>query len=385
MNEDLTRLHFVQSAVKSAFQSAVQSRLHRSVASRRYISLRSLVARLVASLLVKYTILIYLSRDSVVVGELGKRLGQRTLLGEELDKSSVLLDLAVLSSGHVLLSVEVGETPLLGDDDLLLAGELVSASSQTLDHGGLVVVLGSDGNQNLANVDTGGKTSGLTPSTSHTLGKSIGSGARKHLVDSQHVEGVGSDSHVEGVSAGNLGDVLVGTDSGGLQSLGRQLLSLVGDQMDTQREVVDVSSLSAQIVDSDLGVGHGSVVSRLGEGLVLLVSVTLSGSSSHFWVSFLGPWLSKRRREEGLCTRMQCKEMQPNARRFWRHEVALCKDDELTNAFFRVAKEIEQGEKKRRARKTRHSKDTDSANQTVVSPRMTASASLSPHFALSTF
>lgn len=247
--------------------------------ARRYISLRSLVARLTTQF-AKY--ILYLSRDTVVIGELGKRLGQRTLLGEELDVSTVLLDLAVLSSGHVLLSVEVGETPLLGDDNLLLAGELVSASSQTLDDGGLVVVLGSDGDQNLANVDTGGKTGGLTPGTSHTLGESIGTSTRQHLVDSQHVEGVGSDSHVEGLSSRHLGDVLVGTDSGSLKSLGRQLLSLVGNEMDTQREVVDVSSLSAQIVDSDLGVGHGSVVSRLGEGLVLLVSVTLSGSSSHF-------------------------------------------------------------------------------------------------------
>lgn len=223
-----------------------------------------------------------LNRDSVVIGELGKRLGQRTLLGEELDESSVLLDLSVLSSGHVLLSVEVGETPLLGDDDLLLAGELVSASSQTLDNGGLVVVLGSDGDQNLANVNTGGKTGGLTPGTSHTLGESIGTGTRQHLVDSQNVEGVGSNSHVEGISARDLGDVLVGANSGGLQSLGRELLPLVGNEMDTQREVVDVGSLSAEIVDSDLGVGDGSVVSRLGEGLVLLISVALSGSSSHF-------------------------------------------------------------------------------------------------------
>jgi hypothetical protein len=224
-----------------------------------------------------------LNGNTVVVGELGKRLGQRTLLGEELDVGTVLLDLSVLSSGHVLLSVEVGETPLLGDDDLLLTGELVSASSQTLDNGGLVVVLGSDGNQNLANVNSGSKTGGLTPGSSHTLSKSIGTSARKHLVDSQNVEGVGSDSHVEGLSSGHLGDVLVGTDSGSLKSLGRQLLSLVGNEMDTQREVVDVGSLSTKIVDSDLGVGHGSVVSRLGEGLVLLVSVTLSGSSSHFW------------------------------------------------------------------------------------------------------
>ena len=52
--------------------------------------------------------------------------------------------------------------------------------------------------------------------------------------------------------------------------------------MHAKREVVNRSSLSAKVVDTDLGVGDTTVVPRLGERLVLAVSVTSSGTASHF-------------------------------------------------------------------------------------------------------
>jgi hypothetical protein len=51
--------------------------------------------------------------------------------------------------------------------------------------------------------------------------------------------------------------------------------------VDTERELVNRGSLSTQIVDSNLGVGDTSIVSGLRERLVLAISVTSSGSSSH--------------------------------------------------------------------------------------------------------
>ena len=59
-------------------------------------------------------------------------------------------------------------------------------------------------------------------------------------------------------------DVLVGADAGGFESLGAQLLILVGDQVDAARELVDVGALAAEIEDADLGVGHTAVEARLG-------------------------------------------------------------------------------------------------------------------------
>ena len=54
----------------------------------------------------------------------------------------------------------------------------------------------------------------------------IGTGARQHLVDAQHVEGVHADAQVEGVLARVLDHVLVGGNARRLQRLARDLLLL---------------------------------------------------------------------------------------------------------------------------------------------------------------
>lgn len=220
---------------------------------------------------------------SHVLGELLERLNQRSLFGQELDVSTVLLNLTILAASDVVFSVKVGETPLLGDDNLLLTGELVTRSTESLNDNLSVGLLGSDRDQDLANVNTGSKSLGLTPGTSHTLLQSIGSGTRQHLVDTENVEGVNTDSHVERLTSRNLGDVLVGANTGGLESLRRKLLKLVGDEVDTERELVGGSSLTTQVIDTDLGVGDSTVVSALGEGLVLAVTIAAGGSSGHGW------------------------------------------------------------------------------------------------------
>jgi hypothetical protein len=50
------------------------------------------------------------------------------LVAEELDVGTVDLDLALLALLEVLLTAERGETPALGDDDLLATGELWAIS-----------------------------------------------------------------------------------------------------------------------------------------------------------------------------------------------------------------------------------------------------------------
>jgi hypothetical protein len=70
---------------------------------------------------------------------------------------------------------------------------------------------------------------------------------------------------VEGLLSGGLHDVLVGANSGSLESLRRELLVLVGDEVAAEGEVIDGSLLSSEVVDSDLGVRDTTVVSGLGE------------------------------------------------------------------------------------------------------------------------
>jgi len=66
------------------------------------------------------------------------------------------------------------------------------------------------------------------------------------------VERVGTDSQVEGVLARGLGDVFVGTDTASFQSLTRQLLIFVGDEVSAEREFIDICTFASKIEDTDL-------------------------------------------------------------------------------------------------------------------------------------
>jgi len=70
-----------------------------------------------------------------------------------LNVSTVVDDELVSLESLVVGTVERGETPLLGDDDLLPSGELVSGTSESLHDDGLVRVSASDGHDDLT---TGG-------------------------------------------------------------------------------------------------------------------------------------------------------------------------------------------------------------------------------------
>lgn len=136
----------------------------------------------------------------------------------------------------------------------------------------------------LTNVDTGDSAVGLAPGTTHTGLQSIGTGARQHLVDTDDVVRVGADTHVESLLSGVLDEVLVGANTGGLEGLGAQLLILVGDEVDAEREVVNVGLLAAKIENSDLGVGNTTVEPRLGIRLKFTMSAFL-----HFVIHFPPP------------------------------------------------------------------------------------------------
>jgi hypothetical protein len=119
--------------------------------------------------------------------------------------------------------------------------------------GQLTGVTAAQRQENLANVDTGDSAVGLTPGTTHTSLQSIGTSARQHLVDTDDVVRVGTDTEMEGVLATtSLDHVLVGANTGGFKSLGTQLLVLVGDEVNAEGELIDTSTLAAKIEDSNL-------------------------------------------------------------------------------------------------------------------------------------
>jgi hypothetical protein len=246
-----------------------------------------------------------LSRRLESSGETADVLGKVSLVAEELDVGTVDLDLTLLALLDVLIALEGGEAPVLGDNDLLATGELclvsiavdvwvlgltylVLATPQSLESGGAVGVPRPDGHQDLANVDTSDKTVGLAESTTHTRLQSIGTSARQHLVDTDDMVGVDADTEMETFLSGNLDEVLVGANTGGFERLGRQLLVLVGDQVDAEREVVYVGLLATQVENADLGIGYTTVEPALG---VLQPSQSLALAFTVFSASRTGLFL----------------------------------------------------------------------------------------------
>ena len=141
---------------------------------------------------------------------------------------------------------------------------LVLATPQSLESGGAVGIPSPDGHEDLANVHTSDKTVGLAESTTHTGLQSIGTSARQHLVDTDDVVGVDADTEMERFLSTVLDEVLVGANTGGLERLGGQLLVLVGDQVNAEREVVYVGLLATKVEDADLGIGDTTVEPALG-------------------------------------------------------------------------------------------------------------------------
>jgi len=144
-------------------------------------------------------------------------LSEFTTRANELDVGTILDDQLLLLELDVVLLVDAGESPLLGDDDLLPAGEFVSCAAESLNDDCRVVVLASDREQDLSNVHTGDSAIRLAPCTTHTGLQPIGASTAQHLVDTDDVVGVDANTQVERVLARGLGNILVGANTSGFE------------------------------------------------------------------------------------------------------------------------------------------------------------------------
>lgn len=205
------------------------------------------------------------------------------MLGKNLDTNTVAEDLALLLQAHEVRLDNFSESVLSGHEDGLSAGELELGSSEGLLGVLDVVGLGADGDEDGADVDTSGLAHGLTEGVSHTGLKSISAGAGEHLVDADNVPGMDTNANMETFSGGGILHVLVGGNTGGFKGFRGDLFLLLGDQMHAAGESFPAGLLLASVINTHLGVGHTTVEARLRVGLVLLVSVATSGSSSHFY------------------------------------------------------------------------------------------------------
>ena len=133
---------------------------------------------------------------------------------------TVGLDTTLLLPSDIVLTCELGKTPLAGGDDLLTTRKLKLRAAEGLDSLHTMHVLGSDGKHDLTDGDTRRSPLYLAKCTAHTSLETICSGARKHFVNSKTMKGMEPDSKMELILASVLHHVLVGCDASGLHCFG---------------------------------------------------------------------------------------------------------------------------------------------------------------------
>jgi len=183
------------------------------------------------------------------------------VIGSVLNAGTIEKELVIRVESLVLVSLEFGKAPLVRDVDLLSAWELELGTTQGLDNLGLVLILGANRHDRLADVDACHGAERLAEGTTHARLQTIGACARQHLVDAEHVERMHAHTNVKGVLAAVLHQVLVAADTSGLEGLRRQLLVLVRDKVNAEWELIAPGLLATQIKDTDLWIWNTSAVS----------------------------------------------------------------------------------------------------------------------------
>ena len=213
------------------------------------------------------------------------------MVGDVLGDVAISHQTSTLSHGSVLLTRVLRESPLLRHHNLLATRELHGSTTQRLHSHLLLVVLRTNRNQRLTDSHASHQTVRLSEGVTHTGLQSISAGARKHLVDTGHMERVSTHSHVERVLASVLHQVLVGSNTSSLQSLRRQLLTLIRQKVSHEGIGVHASGLVTDIEDADLGIyplarrrdntGNSTAEARLDVRLVLTVTIATSRTTAH--------------------------------------------------------------------------------------------------------
>ena len=179
------------------------------------------------------------------------------------------------------VAFKLGESPFLGNEDLLTSGKLEFGPPESFNNGSLMSVVCSDGHEGLSNAYTSHSTLGLAEGTSHSSLQTISACTGQHFVDPQNMVGMNTDSDVELILGCVFHHVLVTANTGGLKSFSRQLLKFIRHKMDTQREFINSSLFAAQIENSDLGIGDTTTETRLGVRFVLTITITSCGTTTH--------------------------------------------------------------------------------------------------------
>jgi hypothetical protein len=210
----------------------------------------------------------------------------RSLVGDELAVAAVGDDAVSRAERAVFVASVRRESPFVRDHEELTARELELGSAESLEDVSLVLHLGAHRQENLADVDASDEAARLAKSMTHAGLQTISAGARKHLVNAEHVPRVHANAQVKVVLAAVLHNVLVARNASSFQRFARNVLLLLRHHVYSQREIIHMSLLATQIVDPDLGIGHTTAVARLDVRLVLDKSIAASWTATHLFFLF---------------------------------------------------------------------------------------------------
>mmetsp|Transcript_2999 Transcript_2999/g.4936 ORF Transcript_2999/g.4936 Transcript_2999/m.4936 type:complete len:215 (+) Transcript_2999:266-910(+) len=185
---------------------------------------------------------------------------QSTTTVVHLNNITISSQLSILSHPNIILTFILGKSPLETLQNLLPSSKLELSTTDGLNNVWLGGILSTNRKKNLSNINTGGNTNGLTVRMPHSTGKPISSSARKHLVGTDNMVGVDTDTNVVGILSNGVDQMLVNGNTACLKCLRGDLLLLVTDQVCHKREKVHGSLLGSHVVDTDLGLGHTTAV-----------------------------------------------------------------------------------------------------------------------------
>mmetsp|Transcript_12673 Transcript_12673/g.16543 ORF Transcript_12673/g.16543 Transcript_12673/m.16543 type:complete len:206 (-) Transcript_12673:391-1008(-) len=198
-----------------------------------------------------------------------------------LDNISISGKLTILTLGDIFLTTVFCESPLKTLKNLLATSKLKFTTTNGLNNMRLTGILGADTDKDLSNINTGGNTNRLSVRVTHTTTQTISTGTRKHLIRTDNMVGVNTDTNVVSFLTNVLCKVLVNGNTACLESLTGNLLLLVTNQVSHKGEKINGSSLGTNVVDLNLTVGYTTAITRLDVRLVLLVAVAAEWTATH--------------------------------------------------------------------------------------------------------
>mmetsp|Transcript_1600 Transcript_1600/g.2578 ORF Transcript_1600/g.2578 Transcript_1600/m.2578 type:complete len:208 (-) Transcript_1600:114-737(-) len=185
---------------------------------------------------------------------------QSTTTVVDLHNITISSQLSILSHPYIILAFILGKSPLETLQNLLPSSKLELSTTDRLNNVWLGSILSTNRKKNLPNINTGGNTNGLTVRVPHSTGKPISSSARKHLVGTDDMVGVHTNTDVVGILSNSVDQMLVDSNTACLKCLRGDLLLLVTDQVSNEGEQIDGSLLGSHVVNTDLGLGHTTAV-----------------------------------------------------------------------------------------------------------------------------